>query len=512
MSVKNTKPSLFPVRDLSTTFRERETAFSNRSSCIFPAFLSENADTHLVFLNYWTLKNKIELKNITFNVRIRDSLGVLMKKATLTKIESHNQVSVRNILEMENNPLNFEFRGTVELELISIDNLRYSFPAVTVIYQSGNLFSAVHSAGRIKNSDESQALGSSDETNWNCKFGDNVTPFFHYFVGPSLPKYPNIEVTLRNKLGNEVDVKIINISHLSPFASQVYFIDQLFDCSQLDSSYFISVKVEHNSVYPRMVVGNYFKEMRFFEVTHSYPILEVLDYCPVTSEDTFQSIISAFSSDKLGLSLRSFPTFNRPDMDLEIYEQVSASEQLLKSNRFISEEIIYFMNGQGSYTLGDQEKFIAFCLKGNKVPARMTISYQFYVKGVESHYSTDISDGAKACIFPPKYNFWGHGVLHEDFETCIFLRNKSFSPNNTKTSKGQLRIFAEGINEIFNVEIKPETLKILKINDFLNRVNTKSKGEVQFLSWILSMDQPSCDLFWISYSPTSGNVFGDHGF
>lgn len=171
------KSNSFPVKDLSTTFKERDTAFSNRASCLFPAYLSLTTDTYLVFLNYWTIKNKIELENIIFNIRVRDASGSLILKATLDKISQHNQVSIKQILESSNYLINSEFKGSVELEVISIDNLRYSFPAVIVVYQAKNLFSAVHSAGRIKNSDEPHIIGYSQETNWNCKFGDNVTPF-----------------------------------------------------------------------------------------------------------------------------------------------------------------------------------------------------------------------------------------------------------------------------------------------------------------------------------------------
>jgi hypothetical protein len=506
------KTTLFPVKDLHTTFKERETAFSNRASCLFPAYLGRDQDTHLVFLNYWTIKNRIETHNLIFNIRVRDSLGKLLVLATIDQIKPHNQISVKKFLANANYNVDFEFRGVVELEIISTKNLRYSFPAVIVVYQAKELFSAVHSAGRIKNSDELHTIGFSHETNWNCKFGINVTPFFHYFVGPSLPSHRQIEVTLRDAAGHVVQTRMIDIGHLRPFGSETYFVDSLFECDGFDSSYFVSAKVEHNSVYPRLVVGNYFKAEGFFEITHSYPIVETPDYCPFSSDVTYQSTICAFTSEELGLSLRSFPTFSRPKMRWDTYVQKYGQSQLQQSSAHGTTKITEFMAGREIYTLGGQEYFLAFCLKGDKVPTRMTVSYQFFVKGVRSPYSTDISDGAKACIFPPKYSYWGHGLLSGDFDTCIFLRNKSHSPEKTKASKGRLRVFFNNIEEVFDIEIAPETLKLIKLRDLLVEVDLSETNSPQFASWILVMDEPTCDTFWVAYSLKSGNVFGDHGF
>ena len=502
----------FPVKNLATTFKERDEALCNRASCLFPVYLSDKQDTHLIFLNYWTIKNYIAPENLLFNIRVRKESGELIYKDPYCPVNSHNQISIKSLLQQKGGKIEQEFAGTVELEVISTSNLRYAFPAVTVVYQSNELFSAVHSAGRIKNTDENQDSRYTRETNWNCKFDRNVTPFFHYFVGPATPKNKTIEVAILNFEGQAVKKINVDISHLSPFGCETFFADSLFDVSGLDNSYFMSVQVEHNSIYPRLIVGNFFKIERFYEVTHSYPLLEELDYCPVRPDDTYQSTICAFSTKGLDLILRSFPTFNRPQMLWDTYVKSYEQTRLYIDESNDPKSVKRFFEGRGSYSLNEDNEFVAFCLKGKNTPARMTISYQYSVSGIRSPYSTDISDGAKACIFPPKITLWGHGLISNEFDTLIFLRNKSHTPNITKPSRGKLRVFSNFNEMIFDIEIDSETLKVIKLRDLVGMPDVKNKEDVQFLSWVLNMDQPTCDTFWVSFNGRTGSIFGDHGF
>ena len=65
----------------------------------------------------------------------------------------------------------------VDVEVISTENLRYPFPAITGIFKSKDYFSSVHSAGRIRGVDEHQTQHETLETNWTCKFEKNSIEF-----------------------------------------------------------------------------------------------------------------------------------------------------------------------------------------------------------------------------------------------------------------------------------------------------------------------------------------------
>ena len=83
------------------------------------------------------------------------------------------------------------FKGIANIEFISQENFGFTFPAVTAFYSSNSNYSGVHTAGRIKNTEESKIPGRIIETNWRCKWGDGITPFFTLFNG-SLKRERNL--------------------------------------------------------------------------------------------------------------------------------------------------------------------------------------------------------------------------------------------------------------------------------------------------------------------------------
>ena len=178
--MSNKQLSTFPVKGLKDSFVKQKIIVANRASAVFPVYLRKGTDLHIVFLNYWTIKNKIPKEMLLVNIRIYDESGNLIKISTLEKLENHNQISIKSILQKEKQIENFD--GTAHIEIISTKNLKFQFPGIMAIYQSNNLFSVIHAEGRVKNSDEIQKLFYTKESNWICKIDKNITPFFSFIV------------------------------------------------------------------------------------------------------------------------------------------------------------------------------------------------------------------------------------------------------------------------------------------------------------------------------------------
>ena len=142
----------------------------------------------------------------------------------------------------------------------------------------------------------------------------------------------------------------------------------------------------------------------------------------------------------------------------------------------------------------------------------MTMSYQFSVKGLHAPYSTDISDGSKSAVFPPKHSYWGHGILAKEFDTTIFIRNKSHNPKKTNHCKGRLRIYSNTIKKVFNISIKAESIESISLSKLLKIKKKPDANKAQFISWFIETDQPTCDTFWVCHNEKNGSIMGDHGF
>jgi hypothetical protein len=498
----------FAVKDLKTAFDARKSFYSNRTSAIFPLYVSGTADLHIVFLNYWSLKNEIPADHLVANFRVYDGSGTLVLRRAMSRFEQHNQLSMRRLLEEGGVLATPRFEGMVEVEIVSVDNVRFTFPGLVGIYQAGNLYSCVHSAGRIKNSDESQVVSYTEESNWTCKFSDSVTPFLHYFNGAAPPAENQLTIHLRNENGTVRATRLVPIGQMGAFASRTFYADELFDRSQLAAGGFLSVRVEHNSVFPRLVVGNFFREHAFHEVTHSFPIIERKDYCPQNSEAAFQSMLCAYRSDDLDLSLTVFPTNCEGDFDCDFYSQVTG--QLADDGR--TERYSTALTSKSiRQTLTPEQRFLCLRLRGSHVPSRFNASFVYRTTNPQSQFSTDIASGAKSCVYPPKFRHWGHAYTNEGFETAIMLRNNSHNPEKTQRGKGVLTLYGPGIEREVPVEIAAESAKSFKVSELLDGVVGSQSGP-QFLSWLLEMDVPTCETFWVAYRNDDGAIFGEHGF
>jgi hypothetical protein len=508
-SEHNSDPSLNPVLDLKKAFAQRESFFSNRSSGIFPIYFKNiTNDLHIVFINYWTQKNKIPADKLAVNFRIYNKTGSLVKRHSESNFNNHNQFSIRSII---GDGLNNDFEGMVEVEIVSIENLRFSFPGIVGIYQTDDLFSAVHSAGRIKNTDEAQPTTYTHETNWTCKFSERTTPFFHLFIGNKKPTSPIIKVLLKSRNGETIQEEIIDISHMNPFASNLYFADQLFKLENFQQDNFMSVLVEHGSTFPRMVVGNYFKSIYHLEVTHSFSLIEKKDYCQVEDSKQIASILNCYTDKDLALTTRVFPTncagtFSAI-LNTQKFEETSLTSKGLERK---------YSTGPASCsiqeTLERDEKFLALHFYGDEIPSRFNASYIYKVRDVISNFSTDIASGAKSSVYPPKYRHWGHAYLEDGYETSVLIRNNSHMPSETKSGKGTLTVYSLEQDFTIEFDIKSESSISIPLHDKVNPVYKNSSRHPRFLSWIIELDVSTCETFWIAYRKTDGAIFGEHGF
>lgn len=502
---------------LASAFNARSSFFAHRSSAIFPVRISAASDLHIVFLNYWLVKNGT--RSIGVNLRLYDADGQLMVRTSLEKIEVHNDISIRAGL-VEPNALPMPFEGMVEVEIVSSENLRFTFPAILGVYEANGCFSSVHSAGRVRNADEVKSRSTSEETNWTCKFvrGEDeryaVVPFFHYFVGAEpLTGHESIEVNLLDPAGRVLSTRNVDVGHMPPFSSRIFYADEIFDLAEVpQAGSFLSVRLVAYDVFPRLVVGNFHRGPDFLEVTHSFPRTEFLDFCPVpdpvAAPDTFGSLLTAQTAPGLTLSVRVFPTNCRGSVEASVDTKSFSDDRLVATGEGF--ELASEPGSPGvEFILGQDEEMRVLHLRGSEIPSRLNASYRYSVTGSEGRFSTDIATGAKSSVYPPKGRHWGHGCVGGGFNSVILFHNNTHTPATTRENVGEIRIVGDGIDQTFPVAAAAESCVALDVAALLGL--SPENGERQFLSWFLSMKLPVGETFWVSYRP-DGVIFGEHGF
>lgn len=484
---------------LEQDFKARKTFYANRASAIFPIhFVGLTNDLIISFLNYWTIKNELPADSIIVNLRIYDQDGSLHCRELIDEIEDNNVLSIRDHILEEH------FYGMVEIEVVSTSNLAFTFPALNAIYKSNSLYSCVHSAGRIKGADEHHTSSPTVETNWTCKFEEGIKPFFHYINGNTTCN-SEFRVSLYSPTGEEVDHRLI-AEDFNSFASKIYFIDDIFGSRSFDKDMYVGVWCLNNSVFRRMIVGNFHQNLNHLEVTHSFPLQELEDYAPkVDDEDTPVSFLACYTEEQLELKTRVFATNCRSDFTFGVRAQDYGDMQLkpVDSQRPLN-------NGYGIISVPSKTQFLLLELYG-RVPSRFNTNFLYTVKGVDSVFSTDIATGAKSSVYPPKVSHWGSGVVGEGYDFILMLRNNKHT-RNSLIAKGKLQIYGLALDESFNIEIEPESSTAITLSALSQTAAKLVAGEVKIFTWFVKLDQACSESFWISYRKSDGCILGEHGF
>ena len=167
-------------------------------------------------------------------------------------------------------------------------------------------------------------LSLTEETNWNFKFDEDVVPFFHYVNGNK--DQVNLTIHLKSACGDIIDTREI-CENFPAFGSKVFLMDALFEDLVFEEGMFCGVECYNDTVFRRMVVGNFHKSHSHLEVTHSFFKQVSKDYCPKNSHG-YESFLALYNNDNLSLSAGVFPTNNSVDFDVKESNQNYLEETL----------------------------------------------------------------------------------------------------------------------------------------------------------------------------------------
>lgn len=479
---------------LKKDFSQRSLWVNYRSSAIFPFFTGASEDTILVFQNYWIWKSNI--KNIIANLFIRDFDGRLMFSESI-QIKSHNELSIKKIIQRKE--IN---SGTVEIELVANKNLGYPFPAILCFYKSKNFLSAVHSAGRIMNNNETHEMNSWKESNFLSILDDEFTPFISIFNGQHALKNQNIEIKFFKLPNKKLLFKKTTALNINPFGANIIYIKNILKKAELkilnNQRFFIEFNHKNNGVFGRYVVGNYYKKENMHFSTHSFmSIADGGDIIKPKPESPISSFLPAFNKKPLTLRMISYPTNLNADVVF------NAKESGLGKSVTDNNGNVYSYNSSKSAFEEKilDNKFIKF-YSTKKSPARLNISYNFSLEN--SIHPTDIATGFKGNVYPSKTSHWGSIVNTANWKTIFFLRNCSHNPEKTEHGNAVFKFFDNSNSFTKKISVPPETCITFELNQ-----NTDFK---KFISWKCKGSVGTIEIFWVSYNQKNGAVCGDHSF
>lgn len=236
---------------------------NHRSSTIFPIYITTDSATRLEFLAYWLKKHG---NNVVVRFTARDLSGeVLCWK--LESMTTYRSVSIDAADFFKN--AKGGFCGSIEVEVFSKSPPAYTFPAITVNFDSKNSNSLVHSCVRTYNDNEQIAdyAMSLPQTGFDVLISSNSKNYICFFGGNK----KNYE--LKISLTEEKKTKQISVSLNNQRYGQTHllYIEDLISASELKDFKHPRVLIEHNldDVFPRFYAG--IKNQEFVPtLTHTF--------------------------------------------------------------------------------------------------------------------------------------------------------------------------------------------------------------------------------------------------
>ena len=234
----------------------------HRSSTIFPLYIKNGSSVQISFLSYWINKHGT---SVAMKLTIRDKSGHVSEQSWMPILE----LKAFNIPIMASALNRFRdegFVGSVEVEIYSKSPPRFTFPALTLIYQNAKSLSAVHSCIRTYNDDEicnDYALNF-PQTGFDLSISKQQLNYFCFIGGGK----ENYSLTLTLRIGDSVIEKAIYIAESRYGKLHNIIIEDVLELGELAGEGKLSI--EHDlDIFPRFYAGIITND-NVPTLTHSY--------------------------------------------------------------------------------------------------------------------------------------------------------------------------------------------------------------------------------------------------
>jgi hypothetical protein len=224
-------------------------------------------NTELIFLDYWSIKNKYNIPKCFLILRNLDGelvskFNYNLKKGASNSIDLKNLIPKNILLNLEEKSNSFNFVGSIEIKFISEVDLKVAYPAVICRYYSDKWHTTFHSSQRIMSYQSGDLIQENNivEINEGNMLIDpnedvetiliitNGTKKVESQIGQLLIEGNNEKINLKFELPN-----------LKPFQTYFLEINKIIKAnSQITQNqhYYATVKFNiSNDIFPRMIYG-----------------------------------------------------------------------------------------------------------------------------------------------------------------------------------------------------------------------------------------------------------------
>ena len=492
-----------------------------KSSAIFFIILDKHINTKISFFNYWKIKNNN--KDVSCQITVRTKVGEkILRKFFKIKYNTY-QISIKDLLKRDLKVS--KFIGSIEIELYSSCDLKYSFPAIDAIYETRQGISLVHSNQRIFDSLQDNLNNQSInqiQTGFDIYYDNKNESFISVINGPIALKQKKMKIDFFNFKG-EKQRKIILYKSIEPY-ELIYFQLNIFKNLKKflgGKRGYCKIDLPTKNIFNRILVGTLSNDKNKITTTHSYfDCSNTKDYInqrKIGSEeygcylpfnliekvDLEIVIYPIFSKSNLNFSLEKFDTRGKRKI---IHDSVLKISKNFKEPKII--EINKFISGEKNLTEN------IYCLnvtsKENLIPSRLSFGFNYKKNSIGSNISDSmiINHGKDLKI---RGFYWGPAFNSKKISTIIVVSNLDRNKNNQFKDFIDLKLYDKHkiiLKKRFTIRC-PQAFNI-DLNKIINKkIKQTDKNDIIWFTLRSNFKSIVCKHVHVS---KFGHVSADHVF
>ncbi|MBG0744636.1 MAG: hypothetical protein IV298_14350 [Cylindrospermopsis raciborskii KL1] len=490
-----------------------------RASALFFVHVGDNIDTCVAFMNYWREKNSNDA--VSAMVTLRDAEGQKVFRDYLELNDCTYQFSVKELTD------SVIFTGSLEVELFSFRDLKYSFPALEVFYVTPEGVSCVHSNQRVFNSleeiDQCSALNAC-QTGFDILCDEYYTGYITIVNGPKPIANSTLRIVFYNALGGTIR-RSTTLGDLPAYASRLVVLNDIPGVLNFMNGQpgFCKFDVDIYGVFARLACGSFALNGSRFAVTHSYydctthydyfdhstiPDTEYHCFLPINlvSEIETEAVFYPIYSPA---SLRfSIEVFSSQGELLHRIENIGALDNTTTGTmaRLNIRSIL------GKYSIEMSDGLVCLDIRSDtgKIPARLTFGLNYFHDTLGTNINASIFINESYGIRKRSY-LWGSAYSSPSGKNYILISHLSKVKGITETASLKVTLFnRQGSIIIKTIDTRNATAINIRVEDWLLEAGyTASIGEI--LWYTLESDCPNFTAVQL-HEDTSGFIGGDHSF
>ncbi|MBX9850880.1 MAG: hypothetical protein K2X86_03895 [Cytophagaceae bacterium] len=297
-----------------------------RSSAIFPVLHNQYYSTKILFMGYWLLKRQITQVGLLYTLRTQQG-EILSRKYLLIDSPKAYAIEFNEFIEEIKDKTDIsDFTGSLEMEIFSVVDLVFPYPAFVLTYYGNNFSTAVHTVGRIYNDLEDLVANEEykvRESGFDIYGDENFTPFVAFTNGASQNEKPVVVYKIKAASGKEFAGEF-TLNPLKPYETIYIKLNKYINLKDILQGGPGTITLGHNfeGFFPRFVVGNFEEKAKSISITHSY-----YDSSELNDQKSFWDrkdeqfndsavMIPVFDINKLYTQIAVYPIFSPSDFSL----------------------------------------------------------------------------------------------------------------------------------------------------------------------------------------------------